>query len=1229
MQFNALCNRVLFACKWPVFSATRRQHRSRLLNQTLLVMKLTTFMLLVFALHVGAAGISQTVTLTAEKAPLEKVLSTVKTQTGYFFFYNPNQLKTAKPVTIKARNVALKVFLQELFKDQPLDYSIENQTVFIHVKTNTTPPPIDNKSPLPADTLHGSVRDSLGNAVYGANVTLFPLNISVISNKAGAFAFPAVPSGHYILQVSYVGMETIHKPVVANGAAQQLTIVLKPALSNLDEVTVFTNGYQTIARERSAGSFSKVNMETVNNRSTSMSLMQRLDGLVTGLVVNNAPGTKVNQYTVRGLSSIQNQGTSPLYVVDGIVYADVSDVNPNDVQDVTVLKDATAASIWGSRASNGVIVITTKKGTRGGPFKVEYSGFYNMQGKPDLNYLPYMRSAQFIQTMKDIFADPAYIPANTWATANTTINGNATIAPHETILYKEYSGQISQATANAQLDSLAALDNMQQIKDLWYRPASLMNHTIAVRGGSGNYGVYGSLAYTNTQSNTPGEKNEQYKMNVRQDFTISKRVSAYLITNLVNTVTSAARPSSVTNRFVPYQMFQDGSGNSISMPWMYRPDSLTNVYQTKSGVNLNYNPLDEMNYGNTKSNTFHANITAGVVVRIWKGLRFEGVYGIMSGNAKTTAYDSPKSFTVRNQLASFTVPATTAGGLPTYYLPSTGGRLTTNNLNQRNFTVRNQLAYDFTSDNDEHQLTVLAGQEATDALSNTNTSIARGYDPQLLTSQPVDFATLANGITGTVFPASVFRSSLAYDAYSETETEARTVSYYGNAAYTYLRKYTVNASLRNDQSNLFGKDKSAQNRPIWSAGVAWQLGKEKFMEQFRWLDYLTLRATYGLSGNQPAYNTVSTYDVLAGATNTASPTGTSYYISTYANRAISWESTQTTNLGVDYTVLKNRLNGSVDWYFRHTTGLIGTVPANPFTGQSTLTGNLGNINNKGFEVRITSMNIRTRDFSWSTTLMLSRNINKITNLYLGTVSTSPVIFATTRYAQGYSAFAQWGFKFMGLDSVGDPKIQMADKTVTKALGATSKDMIYMGTYQPTTTGGFSNNFRYKNFALSINIVYSFGATLQRDAVGLNTTTAPLAGRISPSFGVFNGNIYRDFDNRWKQPGDEAKTNIPRYMPSSSVSGTTRNLMYYTFGDINFFDGAYIKMRDINLAYTLPAPLLTRVRADDITFRVTVSNVMLWKANKYGIDPEFQDSGAAQRNLPTAQHSVTIGANVRF
>ncbi|MBS1565549.1 MAG: SusC/RagA family TonB-linked outer membrane protein [Bacteroidetes bacterium] len=1187
-------------------------------------MRLTAFILLVSVLHVSAAGVSQTVTLTARNEPMDKVLATVKTQTGYFFFYKSSELRRAKPVTIRAEGLSLAEFLRQVFRDQPLEYSIENQTVFIRARVEK-PAVADPNAPLPPPpvTLRGEVRDSAGIPLEGATVRLVPGSALTVTDKDGVFVLPGVNPGRYMLEVSFVGFETYRKTFVASAETPAFVVGMKHSVSNLYEITVLNNGYQTLSRERSAGSFSKANMEVVNDRSTSMNIIQRLDGLMPGLVINNAPGA--NSIIVRGLSTI-NAGRSLLYVIDGVVASDASDVNPNDVQDVTLLKDATAASIWGSRASNGVIVITTKKGTRGGKLKVEYNGFVNLMGKPDIDYLPYMRSPQYIQTMKDLFADPAYINVNTYASANITLNGANPISPHEQILYRQYRGVITAAQADAQLDSLASLDNLQQIKDIWYRNASLMNHTIGVRGGTNNYSIYGSLAYTNTVSNTPGEKNNQYKMNLRQDVYINKNISAYIITNLVNTITSSGRPASVTNRFIPYQMFRDASGNSISMPWLYRTDSLTAIYQSKSGVNLDYNPIDEMDYGNSKSNTFHANITAGVTVRLYKGLRFEGVYGIMNGTSKSTDFDSQKSFTVRNQLAAFTVPSAVAGGAPTYYLPSTGGRLVTTNLFQRNWTVRNQLVYDFTSKNNQHQLTMLGGQEATSAFTNSNTSTARGYDPQLLTSQGVDYNVLANGINGTVFPASLINSRLSYDAYTESESDLRTTSWYGNAAYTYLHKYTVNGSIRNDHSPLFGKDKSAQNRPVWSAGLAWQMGKESFMSAFTWLDYLTLRATYGLSGNQPANSSVSSYDIYSGFTNTAAYGGTSLSISSYANRRLSWESTKTINFGIDFSVLQSRLLGSIDLYSRKTDGLIGSTPANPFTGVATITGNLGDISNKGIETRLTSMNVNTRNFSWSTTLVLSYNINKVTKLYVGTPTTSAIQQMGNRYVAGYAAFTQFAYKFIGLDTLGDPLIQLADKTITKAPGALAKDLVNVGSFQPDLTGGFSNTFRYRRFQLSMNAVYAFGSKLERDAIA---TTASLTGRTSPNPGIFTGNLYREFADRWKVKGDETKTNMPSYVASPSISSSRRNVLYYANGDVNYFDGAYIKMRDINLSYSLPASVISRLHAEEIAFRVTVSNILLWTANHYDIDPEFHNSGTAARTIPTAQHSITIGANIRF
>ncbi|NML37880.1 SusC/RagA family TonB-linked outer membrane protein [Chitinophaga sp. G-6-1-13] len=1189
-------------------------------------MKLTATLMLFFCLHISARGWSQTVTCSVENIPLKDAFSIVKKQTDYLIFYEPDMLKNAAPVTINARNMPLQRFLQTLLEGRQLDYSIENKTIFIRQQTVK---PVQSTQPV-----SGKVKGTGGVPIGGATVRLKPGNRGTTTNTAGDFNFPDVVPGYYQLDISYIGYQPISRYIAVNAGKPLVldSLVLSTSVSALQSITVYNTGYQTLSKDRSAGSFARADMNIVANRSTSMDIVQRLDGLVPGLVLNNAPTgfstsgpTSGNNILIRGLSSI-NAGKAPLYVLDGIAIADLSAVNPNDVQDIVVLKDATAASIWGSKASNGVIVITTKKGNRNEALKMEYDGFISFRGKPDLDYQPYMRSNQYVSTIREIF-DPL---ANPYNVQISPVNGQAVITPAEKILYDQYRGLIPAAVANAQLDSLAATDNRRQIKDLLYQNAWLSNHTLSLRGGTNNYNFYGSFAYTGNKGNTPGNMTNTYKVNVRQDITFNKRISAFLITNLINNVSTGKRMLNVTNQFVPYQLFRDAQGNNISMPWLYRTDSLTSRYQALSGVNLDYNPLNEMNAGYTRQNSLTAMLTSGVTVKLLRGLRFEGVYGFTRGAGKTTTLADQSSFEVRNELVGFTVPPATSSGVPKYYLPSRGGKLTTASANQQNWTVRNQLVYDMETADLRHQLVLLGGQEATANRLNIVTTTVRGYDPDMLIAQPVDYSMLTNGLTNTVFTNSYGRSVLGYDGYNEIEPEARTTSWYGNAAYTYNRKYTMNASLRNDQSNLFGNDRSVQNKPIWSTGLAWMLHREPFAEHFTWLDRFALRATYGLTGNQPLPGTAASFDILSGTSSTAYPGGTGLLISSYANRKLSWESTKNLNLGIDYAFLRNRISGNIDVYFRHTSNLIGSIPVNIFSGATTIIGNLGDIKNKGIEFSLTSINLEYRDFSWTTTLTGAWNHNRITKLNLQYPVTTGSTLINTKFMEDYPAFAQFAYRFAGLDNLGDPQIYLDDKGVTKTVGvALVKDMRYMGSYQPTVTGGLTNAFRYRNLWLTMNMVYSFGAMLRRDVPGTGQLTGPLYGRIMPNPGQFQGNMYTDFAYRWKKPGDEAFTNIPSYISSSAENYNRRDINYYTYGDINFFRGDYIKIRDINLSYSLPAALVARINTSDITLRAGISNVMLWKANRYGIDPEFHDVILGTRSVPVNQHSFSIGAHVKF
>lgn len=1205
MQLNALCQSSAHAalCRYiqPLFKLSRR---------TLLCMKVTVILITVFCLQASATTLAQNITLSEKKASLEKVLSKIHRQSGYLFFYNEDWMQQAMPVDIQVKNAALSDVLSAVFNGQPFSYEVVDKTISLKPK----PALLQNEV-----IITGRVTDSLGAALPNATVAVLGQKTGTHTDRDGNFRLNANIGDH--VMVSFVGFNSYIFRVAAS--MPPLNIVLNATTAKLQEVTVtVSNGYQTISRERSAGSFAKPDMTVIDNRSTSMNILQRLDGLVPGLTVNNAPGQ--SQYLIRGATTVSTS-TAPLYVVDGIPIPDVSYINPQDVADITVLKDATAASIWGARAANGVIVINTKKGQKGDKLKVSYDAFANFQPKPDINYFPVLNSQQFIQAAKETF-DPVTFP---YANVTTFPATSVGLAPHEVILYNQYLGKISDAQANKSLDSLGAISNNRQIRDLFYRGAMLMNHTISISGGQKNYAVYGSLSYTDNQSYSPGQSDNTYKINLHQDFSIGKRIQLSLITDLANEATNSPRTISPTDQFYPYQLFRDNAGNNISMPYMTSLSDAQRIdFETRSRISLDYNPLDEVNHGYNKSdillsrNIFNANI------KLIDGLTFEGSYGFVKGATRTRDFSDAQSYNVRAQLVQFTV-APTATSTPVYYLPTTGGNYSVTNINQRNWTVRNQFSYNKNWNNNLHQLTVLAGQEAQEQYNLNNFSSVRGWDPQLNVGALVDYKTLnSTGVPGVVWPNYGNSSVLAEIPFTQSELLSRFTSYYANAAYTFNYKYTINGSYRIDQSNNFGLDKAAQNKPVWSAGGKWLITEEPFMKNATWVNNLALRATYGLTGNAPNPGTAASYDILIADGSSFVPNSKGLDISTAANRKLTWERTATVNLGLDFAVLQNRISGSLDVYHKKTTDLLGNLTTIILAGYTSVLGNLGDLENKGVELSLTSVNIQSKQFRWSTTLNGAYNKNIITHLNVAAPVTTGNGMVSSRFIAGYAAYALFAYQYAGLDNMGDPQIHMADGTITKKPNVTKPaDVKYMGTTQPLWSGGLSNNFVYRSFGLSFNAVFNFGNVMRRDA---NQLYYGRLSHLTPTSGGFTtGNLNAEFMNRWKQPGDELITNIPSFVSNQTLSNSRRDYSYYTNGDINVVSAAFVKMRDITFTYSLPQLIARRINTDQITLRAQVSNLMLWKGNKYGIDPEFQSVYLGNRNLPFNQHTVSFGLNVRF
>jgi len=1175
-------------------------------------MKLTTFILIVSIMQVSAAGFGQKLTLKGDNITLGKVFLEIRKQTGYDVFFENTKLKSTTRIHADFVNTPLESVIEKIVAPAGLSYTISDKTIVIAEKQ---PGLLDRLTGLfSALDLRGKVIDSLGAPLPGASVRLKNSKTGVFTNAAGEFNLRDVQNGDVIV-VSYIGYLT-REITINNENASGLAVMLRADVGHLSEVSVVSTGYQTLPKERSAGSFAQVNMDVVANRTTSMNVLQSLDGLVPGLVVNNAP--LKNQLLIRGLSTIggagnfPNQSTTaqPLYVVDGLAVPVTNDydrlpdiilnLNPQDVESITVLKDATAASIWGARAANGVILIKTKSGAFGSKTRVTYNTFVNFQGKPELDYVPLLDSKQYVQTGVELF-NAAHSP---WQTISALKGGNG-IPPLELILYNQERGLITADQAARQLDSLASMDNRGQIKDLFYRNAMLSNHTVSLSGGSDKYAFYGSASYTNTVSNVPGEKNQAYKVNVRQDIKAAKFLSLYVITDLTNNTASSKRNYNVDYFSAPYQMYRDMNGNNLSIPYLVgESDSVRRAMEARSRFNLEYNPLNEFDYGNTKSDGLMARLNSGLTLNIFKGLNFEGTYGYIKGKNKIREFESLQSFTVRREIAQFTVAATPTT-VPKYYLPTNGGRMTTVNGDQHKWDIRNQLSYDNAFG--KHEVTLLAGQEAQESFSTALTTRVRGFDESLLTQSSVDWVTIASPILNTVWPTiSTLASSLTNDSFSTNETTNRYTSYYANASYTYDRRYAINTSWRNDQSNLFGKDKSAQNKPIWSIGGRWNISNEAFMKPVNWINRLAVRMSYGILGNSPNAGVAASQDITGPSGSAFFPGGIGLRVITPGNPDLSWERTATTNFGLDFSILRDRLSANIDLYNRKTTDLIGLVYPNSLTGYVTMVGNQGTMKNRGIEFNLNAVNVQSRNFSWTTNLIFAHNKNELIKLNQSTPVTTGGQQVVAQAKEGYPVFAVFAYKYAGLSNTGAPLITLADGSQSAARNISKpEDIDYMGTSQPVWNGGLGNTFQYKNFRLAANMVYNMGHVMRRERY--LTINQPLMR-----------NVHVDYLNRWRVPGDEAFTDIP-----GLVSSTANDVNYFLQGDNNVVDASFVKLRDITLFYDLPRSVISKIKAQGISFRVQMSNIMLWTANKYKIDPEFMGS------MPSNQHTISLGANVSF
>lgn len=1071
--------------------------------------------------------------------------------------------------------------------------------------------------------LTGKVSDETGGGLPGVTIKSDGSNRATMTDREGKFAF-FVPKAATSISFSYLGYQTAVRSVV--GQPKSLIISLSPtAGSQLNDVNIVSNGYQVLPKERSTGAAVEITAADLEKIKTP-NLVQRLENQVAGLKVNlnsdnmftygntqvainggtRTLGTTDYSMSIRGVSTVRGE-SFPLVVIDGAISElDLSALNPNDVESITFLKDAAAASIWGVRAANGVIVVTTKKGSQNQAPKISFSASATVSNKPDLGYLNLMNASQAIAYEQDLVAK------NLITTPNALNPFGQPVADVTDLTFKLRAGTITQAAYNEAIAKYSSINSLDQISQYLLRPSNNQQYDFSVSGGGKSSDYFYSASYSKENPQTVGVDGQRLTFTLNNNFklfkvaTLSTNVkgSFFKFNNNGQPLNVLLSPSSTT--FMPYNQLVDDQGNRVNYSRQYY-SGWVNSLQSRGYLNWNYNSLNEMDNADNRQEDNNYTVNLNLNVPIFKGLSANAFYGNERSFSNSRSYYNEQTYLYRNLVNGYTpLPASGALAINSIGLSPGSGILTAVNTTSNNYTLRGQLNYDNIF-NSIHQLTMIAGSEIRQTKIGQGTNTMYGYNTGTGLARPVDFFTPYSSIQGFSFPLN--------GSPVQQDKTRRYLSYYSNAAYTFKGKYTLSGSVRYDDYNNFGVDRKFRATPLWSTGLKWDVAKESFLRNTKWINNLSIRATYGVNGNISTNIYPFTYIALAASDLT---TGLPYAsISSPANPELRWEKTAVANLGVDFDLLNNRLSGAVDIYTKRGKDLFYEFPINGTYGITSLFRNATSLSGNGVDLNLRGVILRNDDFEMNTGINFAYNNNKITDVRFALTSSFYANPAYGNLLNDYPNDKVFVYKNAGLDATG--LTQVFDEKGAKVAASrnlTSIDALsYAGRRNAPYFGNFNTNFRYKKLTLMAVASYQFGNVFLRPTISSYPTA-----RIGVRY-----DLNEDITRRWIKAGDEAITNVP------GAGGTFAavSLLRYQQSDINVLKGDYVRLRELSLTYQLPVAQITKlVRAANLAFAVRNLG-LIWTANKEGFDPDFVSGlTATTLGLPSAV-SYNFSLNVNF
>ncbi len=1007
-------------------------------------------------------------------------------------------------------------------------------------------------------TVTGVVTTDAGEPLAGATVSVPGSNAATVTDLQGHFklVIPKGAQGKELL-VSFIGMTPERVPMTK--IQGPLTVKMATALTKLEDVIV--TGYNTLSKERATGSFGSLSGQKLEAKLGS-SLANRLEGQIAGVVLD-----KKGQLTIRGISSL-SASTSPLVVVDGYpTEQGLSDLNPDNIENITILKDAVAASIYGARSANGVIVVTTRQGKEG-KARLSYRGSFMFKPRPDLDYLNMANSSDYID------AELALYQLNPNSAAYNTAYRSTSVSEVSQLLAQRKAGNLTDAQFDAAINKLRGVNFLDQMEQHMFRTAFTQTHNIGISGGSTTNRYNLAVNFSDTKSNFINTNSNRVLVDLTNDWKpfrfLTVGIASHLnINKSKSPLTDWQTYTDFNNTTRPYSTIWGDNGMVMMNTLTAGMEELYS--KVPNAKDMSFNPIQESYDAYGTSDSFGARMNGFLRFAITYNLKFE------VGGSWSRTYDTSKniygadSFTMRNAYNS----STSIANPRNHYIPE-GAMINEARTMNENWTLRAQLSYD--KEIGKHKFNVLVGDEVRRIFADNNTYATRvGYNATAGSFVPVNILDLNAGKMNTDMIGGSKIVSLSNGGYGVRDN--RFVSYYGNGSYSYDNRYLVSGSLRYDLTNFFGTNPKYRYKPLWSLGGTWKIKNEEFFD-VDWVDRLNLRASYGLNGNISLSD--GPYLILSAGSFNTDTGGISSGVASFPNSSLRWEKTKTQNIGLDVDVLNNRLGFSFDFYNKLSTDLLASDAVDPTTGTASMRKNVGSIRNRGLELGVHGTPIRTHNFSWDVNYNLTINNNEVLEYNVARNYVTNWAGNFTLDVAGYPMNGLFGYRAAGLNEKGQAMIYDPEGNKKLATSAKLPDIVYLGSATPKFDMSLTNALNYKEWTLSFMFIAKLGHKYRKD--------------------VFTGsNINSRWVSQcWKKPGDEATTLYP------SLSSWNMDLFYWPFADCFIGNASYMKLRDLTLSYRVNRNLLRGLGLGDATIYAQGRNLFRVTASGVDIDPETME-----------------------